>query len=203
MRLALERYEGNPSELGSDVIVSPDTERLQRLPPNQVRTKKWPVLDAHGTPAVDLDDWELEVTGLVMTAGSFTWAEFGKLPRVKVFADMHCVTRWSRLGNLWEGVSTNEVLSRCQPLAEAKYVVVHAYDYGWITNLPVDAFVSEDALIADTHDGEPIAADHGGPARLVIPRLYAWKSAKWVRGIELVSEDGACILGTRWLPHGR
>ena len=105
----------DPSELGSDVIVSPDTERLQRLPPNQVRTKKWPVLDAHGTPAVDLGDWELEVTGLVRTAGSFTWEAFGKLPRVKVFADMHCVTRWSRLGNLWEGVSTNEILSRCQP----------------------------------------------------------------------------------------
>ena len=83
----------------------------------------------------------------------------------------------------------NEVLSRSQPLAEAKYVVVHAYDYGWTTNLPVDEFLAEDALIADTHDGEPIPAEHGGPARLVIPRLYAWKSAKWVKGIELVSVD--------------
>lgn len=177
------------SELESNVIVSPDTERLMRLPPNQVRTKKWPVLDAHGTPSVDLDEWELEVTGLVTTVGSFTWKEFRELSRVKVFADMHCVTRWSRLGNLWEGVSANEVLSRSRPLADAKYVLVHAYDYGWTTNLPLDVLLSEDALIADTHDGEPIPPEHGGPARLIIPRLYAWKSAKWVKGIELVSKD--------------
>ena len=178
-------------DVDADVIVSPDTERVERLPPNQVRTKKWPVLDAHGPPDIDLDDWELTISGLVDSIVSWTWDEFRELPRVKVFADMHCVTRWSRLGNLWEGVSTRELLTGAKPLPEARFVVVHAHDHEWTTNLPLDAFLSEDALFADTHDGEPISLEHGGPVRLVVPALYAWKSAKWVSGIELVEEDQA------------
>ena len=195
-----------PEGLESDVVVSPDTERSSRLPPNQVRTKKWPVLDAHGTPTIDLDSWTLEVTGLVSRAASFRWNEFRELPRVKVFADMHCVTRWSRLGNVWEGVSTREILARSEPLTKARFVVVTSYDDEWTTNLPLDAFVAEDALLADTHDGEPMSSDHGGPLRLVVPRLYAWKSAKWIRRIELVAEDrpgfwengGYHMLGDPW-----
>jgi DMSO/TMAO reductase YedYZ molybdopterin-dependent catalytic subunit len=119
----------------------------------------------------------------------FSWEEFQRLPRVKVFADMHCVTRWSRLGNLWEGVSTRELLSRAKVLPQARYVLVQAYDADWTTNMPLNDFLGEDALFADTHDGEPIPPAHGGPLRLVVPRLYAWKSAKWVRGIELLSRD--------------
>jgi DMSO/TMAO reductase YedYZ molybdopterin-dependent catalytic subunit len=178
-----------PEGLPPEVIVSPDTRRENRLPPNQVRTKKWPVLHYGRVPQVDKANWQLEVYGLVETPCRFTWDEYSALPRVKVFSDFHCVTRWSRLGNLWEGVSTREIAARCRPRPEARFAILHGYDDGWTTNVPIDEFLAEDALLVDTHDGEPISADHGGPVRLVIPRLYAWKSAKWLRAIELVAED--------------
>jgi DMSO/TMAO reductase YedYZ molybdopterin-dependent catalytic subunit len=104
---------------------------------------------------------------------------------------MHCVTRWSRLGNLWEGVATQEVLQAASVQSKARYVLVYGYDRGWSTNMPMEEFLREDCLFADTHDGEALSLEHGGPLRLVIPRLYAWKSAKWVRGIELVETDRA------------
>ena len=120
----------------------------------------------------------------------WNWEEFQKLPRVKVFSDFHCVTRWSRLGNVWEGVSTRELVERAGGLLpEANFVVAHGYDFGWTTNLPASEFLAGDALIALTHDGEPISVEHGGPARVIVPRLYAWKSAKWISGIEFIRED--------------
>jgi DMSO/TMAO reductase YedYZ molybdopterin-dependent catalytic subunit len=181
----------NPEGLSPEVIISPDTLQADRLPPRQARTRKWPVLDAYGPPEIDLDEWQFEITGLVDATVSFSWDEFRELPRRKVFADFHCVTRWSRLGNLWEGVSTREVLKRAKVLPEARYVLVQAHDYGWTTNLPLEDFLAEDALFADTHDGQPLAAEHGGPLRLIVPRLYAWKSAKWVKRIELLARDQA------------
>ena len=180
-----------PEGLADEVIISSDTRRDERIPPGQFRTKKWPVLDAHGAPRVDISSWQLEVGGLAEGGVTLSLPEFGELPRVKVFADFHCVTTWSRLGNLWEGVSTRELLSRVKPKSQAKFVVVHGYDYGWTTNLPLADFLAEDALLADTHDGEPIPTEHGGPVRLIVPLLYAWKSAKWVKRIELVAEDQA------------
>lgn len=178
-----------PDDLPEDVVVSPDTRRSERLPPNQVRTRKWPVLDAHGAPAIDESTWRLRVHGLVEQELDLDWEGFQSFPRVKVFADMHCVTRWSRLGNLWEGVSTRELLAGARPRPEARYVVAHGHDFAFTTNLPLTAFLAEDALLADRHDGQPIPLEHGGPLRLVVPRLYAWKSAKWVSAIELVAED--------------
>jgi DMSO/TMAO reductase YedYZ molybdopterin-dependent catalytic subunit len=173
-----------------DVILSPDTFRDERIPPGQSRTRKWPVLDATGTPRLPpLDQWELVVFGLVTNVLKFNWREFRALPRTKVFADFHCVTRWSRLGNLWEGVSIREIIARAGVQPDARYVVLHAYDNGWTTNLPLADFDQEDVLLADTHDGEPISADHGGPLRAMVPRLYAWKSAKWLRGIEFSATD--------------
>lgn len=180
-----------PEGVEPGVIVSPDTRRDGRLPPRQVRTKKWPVLDASGPPRVDRASWRFTIEGLVGLPLSLGWRELQDLPRVKVFADMHCVTRWSRLGNLWEGVSTRELLSRAEPDSRARYVLVHAHDNGYTTNLPLRDLLAEDALVADTHDGEPLSAEHGGPVRLVVPRLYAWKSAKWVKGFELLAEDRA------------
>jgi DMSO/TMAO reductase YedYZ molybdopterin-dependent catalytic subunit len=177
--------------LPEEVIISPDTLRENRLPPRQVRTRKWPVLDASGPPKIDLSAWEFQVSGLVDRVKSWCWEEFQALPRAKVFADFHCVTRWSRLGNLWEGVRTSEILNQVNVLPGVRYVLVHAYDQGWTTNMPLDAFLAEDALFADKHDGKPIPLEHGGPLRLVIPRLYAWKSAKWVRGIEFLAHDKA------------
>jgi DMSO/TMAO reductase YedYZ molybdopterin-dependent catalytic subunit len=138
---------------------------------------------------VPLDKWRLEINGLVETPLRFSWSEFQKLPRVRVFADFHCVTRWSRLGNLWEGVAVRELLRRSGAKPEARFVVATGYDSGWTTNLPLSNFDSEDALIADRHDGEPVDADHGGPARLIVPQLYAWKSAKWLKAITLVADD--------------
>ena len=177
--------------MGNDVIISPDTQRANRLPPNQVRTLKWPVLDAGGPPRVDLAKWEFEVFGLVKKPMKWTWQEFQSLPRVKVRADFHCVTRWSRLDNLWEAVATREILNRVEVADTARYVLVHAYDDGWTTNMPFDHFAAEDALLADTHDGQPLSLEHGGPLRLIVPQLDAWKSAKWVRGVEFLASDRA------------
>jgi len=178
-----------PGDVGEGVIVSPDTHRENRIPPGQSRTRKWPVLHAGAVPDVTRDKWTLEIGGLVEKPLHFDWDEFQKLPRVQVFSDFHCVTRWSRLGNLWEGVSVGEVMKRAGILPAAKFVVVTGYDWGWTTNLPLGDFLAEDALFVDLHDGEPLSADHGGPVRLVVPQLYAWKSAKWIRRVELVAED--------------
>lgn len=183
---AIPRPEGLPA----DVIVSPDTRRSERIPPGQSRTKKWPVLDASGPPAIDQAGWKFRMSGLVQNQTSWSWEEFVKLPHVKVFADFHCVTRWSRLGNLWEGVSTRTLMEQCGGASpRAAFVTVYGYDRGWTTNLPLKDFLAGDALVAFLHDGDPISLEHGGPARLIIPSLYAWKSAKWVAGVELTEED--------------
>ena len=180
-----------PTDVTADVIVSPDTERADRIPPGQSRTRKWPVLDASGTPRVDPATWQLRIFGLVERPLTFSLEQFRALPRVKVFADFHCVTKWSRLGNIWDGVSTRELLERAGIKPEAKYVLCHGYDNGWTTNLPLADFLAKDALLADLHDGEPIPPDHGGPVRGMVPQLYAWKSAKWICGIELLGFDRA------------
>ena len=171
------------------VIVSPDTRRAQRIPQGQTRTRKWPVLHHGAVPKIPMDQWRLRIEGLVEQPLSFTWNEFQALSRVKVFADFHCVTRWSRLGNLWEGVSVRDVVRRAGVQQRAQYAIIHGFDDGWTTNVPLEEFLTEDALFADRHDGEPISTDHGGPLRLVVPSLYAWKSAKWVSAVEFTATD--------------
>ena len=180
----------SPDGLPPDVIVSPDARRSQRVPPGQSRTLKWPVLDASGPPEISINGWKFSIGGRVARPMEWRWEEFQKLPRVKVFSDFHCVTRWSRLGNLWEGVSTRALIEQAGgALPDAKFVLAHGYDGGWTTNMPLEAFLAEDALVAFLHDGEPISTEHGGPARLIVPRLYAWKSAKWVAGVDLLDRD--------------
>jgi DMSO/TMAO reductase YedYZ molybdopterin-dependent catalytic subunit len=182
----------SPDGLGEGIIVSPDTRRENRIPPRQSRTLKWPVLDASGAPSIDLTKWRFWIEGLVVRPVSWNWEEFQALPRVKVFADFHCVTRWSRLGNLWEGVSIQQLVDRTGGiLPNAKFVAVYGYDFGWTTNLPTEHFLAPDALVALTHDGEALSTEHGGPARLIVPQLYAWKSAKWVAGVEFRETDKA------------
>ena len=182
----------SPEDRGEDVIISPDTRRENRIPPRQSRTLKWPVLDASGAPAIDLATWRFSIEGLVAQPISWNWEEFRALPRVKVFADFHCVTRWSRLGNLWEGVSVRELVDRAGGLLpHARFATVYGYDFGWTTNLPIEYFLTDDVLVALTHDREPLSTDHGGPARLIVPQLYAWKSAKWIAGIEFRETDRA------------
>jgi len=180
----------SPISLSSDIVVSPDTLRAERIPPGQSRTKKWPILDASGAPAIDLARWRLRLAGLVGKDVEWNWEEFVKLARTKVFADFHCVTRWSRLGNLWEGISTRHLLELAGGARpEARFVIAYGYDRGFSTNLSLADFLADDALVAIQHDGEAISTEHGGPARLIVPRLYAWKSAKWLARIELVEHD--------------
>ena len=184
--------ELKPESQPEGVIISPDTRRANRIPPGQSQTLKWPVLDAFGPPRLDKNSWNLSLSGLVNTPVTLNWEQFSALPRVKVFSDFHCVTRWSRLGNLWEGVSVKtivELVGGVKP--EANYVIAHGFDQGWTTNMPLTEFLAEDALVAFLHDGEEISLEHGGPVRLMVPRLYAWKSAKWLSGLEFREGDQA------------
>jgi DMSO/TMAO reductase YedYZ molybdopterin-dependent catalytic subunit len=180
----------SPGEVLEGIIVSADTRRAQRIPPGQSRTRKWPVLDASGPPKIDIERWEFKIWGLVEKPLKLSWKEFANLPRVKVFGDFHCVTRWSRLGNIWEGVAARTLVEAAGGLKQdATHVLAYGYDYGWTTNLSVEDFLAEDALVAIEHDGEPLAIQHGGPARLIVPRLYAWKSAKWLGGLQFLDKD--------------
>jgi DMSO/TMAO reductase YedYZ molybdopterin-dependent catalytic subunit len=176
--------------MSDEPIISEDTKRTNRIPPHQILTRKWPVLHVGVTPKANLEKWDFTIfpVPFVPAVKRFSWADFEALPRTKVFGDMHCVTRWSMLDNLWEGVATRELLNHITPSAEAKFVMIHC-EQGWTTNLPIADFFSEDALFATHRNGELISPDHGYPLRLVIPKLYAWKSAKWVRGIEFMAED--------------
>jgi DMSO/TMAO reductase YedYZ molybdopterin-dependent catalytic subunit len=181
-----------PEDAGVGVIVSPDTRRANRVPPGQSRTRKWPILDASGPPPIALEHWKFSIGGLVARPMEWNWQEFQALDRVKVFSDFHCVTRWSRLGNTWEGVSTRKLIDLAGgALPEAQYVLAGGYDAGFSTNLPLDDFLAEDALVAFLHDGQPLIEEHGWPARLIVPQLYAWKSAKWIAGFELLARDKA------------
>jgi DMSO/TMAO reductase YedYZ molybdopterin-dependent catalytic subunit len=172
------------------VLLSPDVRRAERIPPHQVLTRKWPVLHAGSIPQFNRAAWTFHIFGLVEKPWHCTYDGFLALPRVQVQADMHCVTRWSKLDNLWEGVSTATVLAQVKVLPDARFVVAHS-EHGFTTNLPLADFLSEDCLFAWKHNGQDLEPDHGYPLRLVVPRLYAWKSAKWVRGIELLAEDRA------------
>ncbi|HLE63587.1 MAG TPA: sulfite oxidase-like oxidoreductase [Pyrinomonadaceae bacterium] len=178
-------------EQDPDIVISPDTRRDNRIPPGQSRTKKWPVLDAHGAPDIDLATWTFEVDGLVERPQRLSLDEFMQLPPVRVYADFHCVTRWSRLDNIWSGVAARAVAQIAGLKPEAKFVVAAAYDYSWTTNIPIEHFLAEDSLLAWSHDGAPIPLEHGGPVRLIVPQLYAWKSAKWIKGLRFLEHDEA------------
>jgi len=169
-------------------IISPDTQRPNRLPPGQRLTDKWPVLHYGKVPNIDVKKWTFRITGLVEKERTLTFDEFVKLPQIEVFSDIHCVTSWSRLNNTWEGVSTGTIAEIAGIKPEAKYVMVKG-EGGFTTNLPLEDFLNEDALFALKHDGKPLTAEHGGPVRLVVPQLYFWKSAKWVTGIEFKARD--------------
>lgn len=160
----------------------------ERLPPGQRPVQNWPVLDLGIKPKVSLESWRLAADGLVANPIAWSWADFQAQPQVQSVSDIHCVTAWSRYGNRWEGVSARHLLAIVQPLPEARYIVFHAHD-GYTTNLPLQAFGDEDALLAARWDGEPLATEHGGPVRVVVPKLYFWKSAKWVKRIEFMAVD--------------
>ena len=170
------------------IIESEDTKRELRIPPGQRVTEKWPVLQYGNVPFIDISEWTFTITGLVKEERTLDFTEFMALPQVKVFSDIHCVTGWSRLNNWWEGVSTSVVKELVHILPEAQYVMVHA-EKEFTTNLCIDDFFADDVLFAVKHDGNPLTPEHGYPVRLVVPRLYFWKSAKWITGVEFMEKD--------------
>jgi DMSO/TMAO reductase YedYZ molybdopterin-dependent catalytic subunit len=159
-----------------------------RLPPGQSLTLKWPVLHYGAIPRFDPARWDFQISGLVEKPARLSWEEFNKLPQTEEVADFHCVTRWSRFDNRWQGVAVSEVLKLVKVSPEARFVLVHA-EAGFSANLPLADFARPESLFAFRHDGEPLTAEHGYPVRLIVPHLYAWKSVKWVRGIELLASD--------------
>ncbi len=159
-----------------------------RVPPGQYLTEKWPVLHYGSIPRFDPRTWDFRVFGKVLNEFKLSWDEFRKLDETTVVADMHCVTTWSRLDQRWEGIPFSKIVELAKPLPEAKFVIAHS-EQGFTANTPIEFCLRDDCLIALRANGEPLTPEHGAPARLVVPRLYAWKSAKWLRGIEFRSTD--------------
>ncbi|MBV9279364.1 MAG: sulfite oxidase-like oxidoreductase [Chloroflexi bacterium] len=157
-----------------------------RLPPGQYTVKNFPVLSAGPTPHTPLARWDFSIEGDVDQPKRWTWDEFRALPRETITRDIHCVTRWSRFDTEWEGVSVDTLLDSVEH--GASFVVAFC-DGGYTTNLPLEDVTGGKAWVVDTYDGEPLEPEHGGPARLLVPHLYFWKSAKWVRGLRLLDED--------------
>ena len=160
----------------------------ERLPPGQRLVKDWPVLDLGVQPDVPARKFRLDIDGMVRRPVSMTLDEFMALPQAESVSDMHCVTQWSRYDNRWKGVSARTLLAMVEPKDEARHVIFHSHD-GYTTNVRLDQFDQPDVFLVHQWEGEPIPRQHGGPVRVLIPRLYLWKSAKWVRRIELTGTD--------------
>ena len=174
-------------KLGKTTEVKRGTEDVE-APRGQFVTEKFPVLTAVPGPEVDIGAWRLRIFGMVEEELELTWEQLMALPQVTVDAAFHCVTQWSRLRNTWRGVLFSEVMRLARPSPKAKFVMVYCYG-GYTTNLPLEDIVDEVVLFAHQHGGEPLTRGHGGPLRLVVPKLYGWKSAKWVRGVELMERN--------------
>ncbi len=164
---------------------APDPMLGDRIPPGQTLTSKWPVLTYGLTPRFDPKRWTFRCFGLVEEEVSWTFEAFCALPRVRITSDVHCVTRWSKLDNVWEGVPIREIMKRVRLRPEARYVMQHA-DPDYTTNIALEDLVDDDVVLALTHNGRDLEPDHGGPVRLVVPKLYFWKSAKWLRAFEFL-----------------
>jgi DMSO/TMAO reductase YedYZ molybdopterin-dependent catalytic subunit len=159
-----------------------------RLPPGQYITDKWPVLHAGSVPHVEIETWRLRITGDVAEPVELTWREFNELPRSATVQDIHCVTRWSRFDASFEGVHWRELAKLCRPRETARFAVAQA-EHDFTSNVPLSSLEDEQALLATHADSEALTPDHGYPLRLIVPGKYFWKSAKWLRGIELSPVD--------------
>ena len=168
-----------------------------RIPPGQYRTEKFPVLHYGSVPKADLATWDFKVWGEVTSPFTLTWQDFKALPRKTVSSDIHCVTRWTKLDTTWEGVAIQEVLGLAQLKPSASHVLAHC-EQGYTANVPISVLDDDDVLLADTFGGAPLEPEHGYPLRLLIPKRYFWKSAKWIRGLEFLDHD---ILGF-WERYG-
>jgi DMSO/TMAO reductase YedYZ molybdopterin-dependent catalytic subunit len=168
---------------------------MPKLPVGQHEVKNWPVLDLGEQPEVSLKDWKLEITGDVENPATLTWDAFMALPQAEDVSDFHCVTTWSRYDNHWRGVRFRTIAELVVPRDTARFVLCTGYDFmpgtfiPYTTNLPLERAVDDDVLLVHTWEGKPLPREHGGPCRMITPKLYAWKGAKWIRKIEFLPED--------------
>jgi DMSO/TMAO reductase YedYZ molybdopterin-dependent catalytic subunit len=181
---------------GRAITGRPDMGHVSRLPPGQKLVANWPVLDLGVQPDVKPENWRLRVTGLVENPVVWTLDQFKALPAFEDVSDIHCVTTWSRYDNHWQGVSARTILAIVKPKPEARHVIFHSYD-GYTANVKRSVFADENVLLAWAWEGKPLAREHGGPVRVVIPDWYFWKSAKWVTRIEFAAEDRRGFWETR------
>ncbi|NOT65480.1 MAG: sulfite oxidase-like oxidoreductase [Methylotenera sp.] len=177
-KIALAKRGAKPSKAVTNI----------RVPAGQTEVKNFPVLDLGIKPEIALPDWRLRVYGLVEQELTLDWAAFQAFPQIIDISDFHCVTRWSQLDMDWQGVSVQAILALAMPLAKANFVTLHGYD-NYTTNLPLHALLDDDVLIAHSVFGKPLTREHGGPARMIVPKRYAWKGAKWLKAIELHEHD--------------
>ena len=177
-KIAIAKKGAAPSKLGTNI----------RVPAGQKQVSNFPVLDMGIKPWIGTSEWRLRVYGLVENELDFDWAAYKALPQITDTSDFHCVTRWSQLDMDWQGVLARDVLALAMPLSNAKFVTMHGYD-GYTTNLPLEALLDDDVLIAHSVLGQTLTKDHGGPVRMVVPKRYAWKGAKWLKAIELHEFD--------------
>ena len=166
----------------------PSGDAASRIPPGQYLTEDYPVLSAGPTPRIELADWSFTIDGLVEAPVTWSWDQFQALPRQDWTVDISCVTKWTKLDMQWTGVSIDTLLESVTLDPAARFVVAHSYG-GYTTNLPLQDVLNGQAFVAYTYDGQPLEPAHGGPARMVVPHLYFWKSAKWVRGLRLMADD--------------
>ena len=178
------------------VIYSPDVLRANRIPTGQTETGTWPLEGQGNAAAIDTTGWTFSITGEVSAPLTLSYSEFMALPSEKVFSDIHCVTTWTRLNNLWDGFGSKTVTGLVTLKPDAKFVIIHA-DNGFTSNLSLADFLQPDVIFTYQHDGTPLPAEHGGPMRLVVPQKYFWKSAKWVTGIEFSAVDKPGFWETR------
>ncbi len=175
----MERLFGRPR---------PSDEQRRRTPPGQYLSEKWPVLHYGSVPRTDLATWDFKVWGEVEQPLDLSWVEFQALPRKTVHCDIHCVTRWSKLDTEFGGVPIQAILERAGLKPSARFVVAHC-EQGYTTNLPLTVLDDDDVLLADTYAGAPLEPEHGYPLRLLVPKRYFWKSAKWIRGLQFLDHD--------------
>jgi DMSO/TMAO reductase YedYZ molybdopterin-dependent catalytic subunit len=176
------------AQQGRHITGAPDLVRADRLPPGQHLVEKWPVLDLGVQPDVPRESWTLTVDGAVENPVTWDWQMFSAQPQSSYVSDIHCVTTWSRYDNRWDGVSSLHLLDVVRPTAEAKHLIFHSYD-GYTTNVKLDVFQDSDVLLAHSWEGAPLSREHGAPVRVIIPKWYFWKSAKWIKRIEFSAVD--------------
>lgn len=191
--IATKQAWARAGRLLTGTVGDPETDRL---PPGQRLVTDWPVLDLGIQPDVPQADWRLRIDGAVENPVTWDYATLFEQPVFEDVSDIHCVTQWSRYDNRWTGVSTQHLLKLVKPLAAARHVILSSYD-GYTTNVALEHFAEDDCLLAHSHDDVPLTRQHGGPVRLIIPRYYLWKSAKWIKRIEFASSDAPGFWETR------